>query len=221
MNGRGPQKRYVHLRSLAVNVVVSTSCNRRCPHCCMSDMVFGMAPRFVDPLRVYDDIVRLGEVASVTITGGEATLHPNFLAVAECARIARGGRHLMLITNGILLDQRRLALRFFDDIHVSIYDKKSRAGVTTERGLEKKIRAAVPHGVGLRFLGGVHTTGVRGGDKPCFRLQDTASVLEGRIYPCCVANGIDGAESTELSPGWEQRLLEVPAPCARCVFATR
>jgi len=59
-----------------------------------------------------------------------------------------------------------------------------------------------------------------GGPRPCYRIRSTVGVREGRVYPCCVACGISDAPSTELSDGWERRVLEVEAPCERCVFGT-
>jgi hypothetical protein len=60
-----------------------------------------------------------------------------------------------------------------------------------------------------------------GGEIPCGRIMGTVSVHEGRVYPCCVACGIADCESINLSPGWERRILDVEAPCERCVFGTK
>jgi len=206
------------MKNSKANVVVVTHCNRKCPRCCMSDMVRGQPPHFVDPDVVFRDVEALGDVGEVIITGGEATLHPEFLAVAECARIARGDRLLSLFTNGAMVLRHQKALQFFDQIYMSVYSSTSNAGTPTDWGLIKKIRAACSQKVKLKLWHMIHKVGV-GGHRPCVRLFDTVSVLEGRVYSCCVANGIAGAQSTELGPGWAKRLLRVPAPCERCVFS--
>jgi hypothetical protein len=203
---------------LIASVITVTHCDRRCPHCCMQDMTRRREPHFVDPDRVYEDIVALGDVKDVRITGGETTLHPEFLAVAECARIARGERHLSLFTNGARLLWHQNALRFFDQIYMSIYDNLSNAGTATDLGLIRGIRAAFAKNSRMNFVNMKHTAGI-GGRNPCDYLLNTVSVFEGRVYPCCVASGIDGAQSTELGTGWVERLLKVPAPCERCVFS--
>lgn len=181
-------------------------------------MVFRRPPHFVEPESVYDDIVALGPVYEIQITGGEATLHPNFMEIAECARIARGDGRLALYTNGARLIQNRRALKFFDQVYMSIYDKRSRAGAPTPKETIDLAHASCRGVVPLQTLRMQHYSR-SGGDLPCSRFLETASVLEGRIFPCCVANGVDGAESVPLEPGWEERLIDVPAPCGRCTFA--
>jgi hypothetical protein len=77
----------------------------------------------------------------------------------------------------------------------------------------------------LQYVDGVQVTvddsghvNYGGGVNPCFRIHCTVGVREGRMYPCCVACGVVEAASTDLSPGWESRILLVEAPCERCVF---
>jgi len=68
-----------------VDVALTYGCNNQCPHC------YNEASRLAMPslpkshwFRVFDKIVELG-IPHVILTGGEATLHPDFLKIIEYA----------------------------------------------------------------------------------------------------------------------------------------
>ena len=68
-----------------VDVALTYGCNNQCPHC------YNEANRLAMPslpmshwFRVFDRIVGLG-IPHVILTGGEATLHPDFLKIVEYA----------------------------------------------------------------------------------------------------------------------------------------
>jgi len=68
-----------------VDVALTYGCNIQCPHC------YNEASRLAMPslpnshwFRVFDKIVELG-IPHVILTGGEATLHPDFLKIIEYA----------------------------------------------------------------------------------------------------------------------------------------
>lgn len=68
-----------------VDVALTYGCNNQCPHC------YNEANRLAMPslpmlhwFRVFDKIVELG-IPHVILTGGEATLHPDFLKMVEYA----------------------------------------------------------------------------------------------------------------------------------------
>jgi radical SAM protein with 4Fe4S-binding SPASM domain len=68
-----------------VDVALTYGCNNQCPHC------YNEANRLAMPslpishwFRVFDKIVELG-IPHVILTGGEATLHPDFLKIVEYA----------------------------------------------------------------------------------------------------------------------------------------
>lgn len=204
-------------QELHANVTVLTPCNRRCPHCCCGDVVYREKGRIFSPDDIARDIAALGDVGTVLLTGGEPTLHPNFPAVAEAARSARGKRKLTLVTAGAKLVQHAHATRFFDNIRMSVFDETSDAGASTPSGLVEQFTKVCPPGVSFEPAIITHYR-TAGGKNPCGRISNTVSTMDGRVYPCCVASGISGARSTDLTAGWENRLLEVRAPCESCVF---
>jgi hypothetical protein len=201
---------------LSANVTVMTPCNRRCPDCCCGDVVFREKGRIFSAEEIARDIVQLGDVGTVLLTGGEPTLHPDFPAVAEAARAARGGGKLTLVTAGARLVKHAASMRFFDTIRMSVFDESSNAGESTTPGIVEEFRKVCPEGVNFEPALVVHYRS--SGPNPCERVDYTISTMGGRVYACCVASGISGASSTELSEGWEERLLGVDVPCDKCVF---
>jgi uncharacterized radical SAM superfamily Fe-S cluster-containing enzyme len=211
--------------NLIANLIVVTYCNRACPHCCEADMTLRSPPRDVPLKQIAHDIYALGPVGAVLLTGGEATLHKDFVAMLETARKARGPATLVLYTNGAkLLEHASDITRLCDRVNMSVYDNTSNAGEPTDPTIVEKFSALCPSNVHFdhfQMTGSNRHQEISGGSNPCFRLFNTISAQEGRVYPCSVAHGITDAESTELSRGWEMRLLDVVTPCERCVFGEK
>lgn len=197
------------------NVMVTTACDRDCPDCCEGDVVLRAKGRIFSPESIAADVAALGEVGMVTLTGGEPTLHPKFDEVARLCRAARGNRQLRLISNGAKLEKHAASLKYFDRVDMSIFTAESNAGAPTDPTIVDRVRAAKPQ---TEFKPYVVIHSKSSGRGACGREKYSVSTMEGRVYGCCVANGIAGAESTDLSPGWEDRLGAVPLPCDRCVF---
>jgi hypothetical protein len=178
-------------------------------------VVLRAPPRIFSPEDIARDVAALGPVGVVCLTGGEPTLHPEFERVAKLAREARGSLHLRLISNGAKLVEKADALKYFDRVDNSIFTKDSNAGPPTDLLLPARVLAARPQTDYQPYIV-VHTRSQ--GVGACGREKSTVSTMDGRVYGCCVASGIKDAPSTELSPGWEERLRAVPLPCDRCVF---
>ncbi len=225
---RGSQQEVDFLQwkaGLLANLIVVTYCNRACPHCCEADMTRRSPPRDVPLKQVAHDIYAMGAVGSVLLTGGEATLHKDFVAMLETARKARGDRPLVLYTNGVkLLEYANDVVRLCNSINMSVYDETSNAGDSTDPAIVEQFKAMCPPEVCFNpfYMNGKNRhQEISGGNNPCFRLFSTISAQEGRVYPCSVAHGNANAEFTELSRGWEMRLLDVVAPCERWVFGEK
>jgi hypothetical protein len=199
------------------NVTIMTPCDRRCPRCCCRDVVTARGQIF-SPEEIARDVLALGDVPHVLLTGGEPTLHPRFDEVVLRARIARGERRLILNTNGARVLEHLNSIVLFDELRLSVFTDRSNTGdERTDLALVQAIRDALAGEVEVLANETIHEdTG--GGLNACERIENTISTMDGRVYACCVASGIAGAASTKLTAGWEERLAAVPAPCASCVF---
>lgn len=99
-------------------VEITRKCNLRCPHCFV---VAG--PKRANELtterilRLLDEWAELG-VLTVVLTGGEPTIHPDFVEIARYAHSL--GFAVSLATHGMLLNERLLAQLPQDDFIISI-----------------------------------------------------------------------------------------------------
>lgn len=206
-----PMALRAYRQALIVNVMVTTACDRRCPSCCCRDVVHGQKARHFTPEGIAADIIALGDVAFVTLTGGEPTTHPEFSAVAQAARKARGQLPLHLVTNGFCLVEKAAAMAAFDVVSLTVFSDP------LDPEIAKTFQTVCPPGVRVHARCVTHRHQALGA-QPCGRHYRSASVMDGLIYPCCVSCGIAGAEATSLTPGWEVRLLALRPPCGRCVL---
>jgi len=79
-------------------------CNVRCRDC------YNLQPDYKRPLAEIetqlDELLRLRQLHSVSIVGGEITLHPDLVEIVRCVR--RRGLFVELFTNGVALNERLL-----------------------------------------------------------------------------------------------------------------
>jgi radical SAM protein with 4Fe4S-binding SPASM domain len=99
-------------------VELTRACNLRCPHC----FVEAGAPREVEMpteriLRLLDEWAELG-VFSVVITGGEPSIHPDFLKIVHYAHSL--GFTVAIASNGMPLSEKMLEEIPQDDVIISV-----------------------------------------------------------------------------------------------------
>lgn len=201
------------LENLHAAVLITTVCNRKCVHCCYRDIVRNKDARHFSTDNVLNEIAALNKVGSVGLMGGEPTLHPDIEQIIVEARRIRGDKSLNIVTNGARLLEIADTTQHLNAVLLSVYEK-----CTNEAKIVTEYRKVKPPNVSLQLFPENHAIHT-GKSMPCPVLQYSISVMQGRVYPCCGSVGIAGAGSTELSEGWEDRLLSVEAPCERCVAA--
>jgi MoaA/NifB/PqqE/SkfB family radical SAM enzyme len=86
------------------NLAVTAVCNLTCPYCFAADLAGAVPPheRFVSRAefeRMLDFLDRSG-IDEARLLGGEPTLHPDFIALAEAAR--KRGKRLIVFSNGLM-----------------------------------------------------------------------------------------------------------------------
>lgn len=91
-------------RPLMAHVVVTRRCNLSCGYCTEYDKVSPPVP-LGEMKRRIDHIARLGTVV-ITLTGGEALLHPELPAIV--AHVRSRGMTAAVNTNGFLLDRDKI-----------------------------------------------------------------------------------------------------------------
>ena len=148
-------------RPLMAHLIVTRRCNLQCGYCFEYDRHAAPVPRATLEQRL-DHLARL-RVVFVTLTGGEALLHPDIVALVEGAR-ARGLIPVMN-TNGYLLTRERIealdrAGLFAMQISVDNLEP-NRTSAKSLRPLRPKLRLLAAH-AGFR----VRVNTVLGGGPP-------------------------------------------------------
>lgn len=195
-----------------VNLLVTTHCNRACPDCCC-----GMPRHALGPPQHYDwpyferAATFLRGLEVLTITGGEATTHPQFGRILREFDSLFEPIELELMTNGCdLLRYRAEWFRVARIMITDFDDPRSQAAIAAVRAWNPARLAVYPS---------EHVdVNRRGSGAPCGR-RTIAAYAAGRLYPCCVSPGIPGAASMEPARDWREALEQVPLACADCCFS--
>ncbi len=93
-----------HMQHSCLSVVeITDNCNLTCPVCYAESSPHQKHHSLSDVIAMLDAVVaNEGEPDVVQISGGEPTLHPDFFAILDAAKI-RPIKHLMINTNGITI----------------------------------------------------------------------------------------------------------------------
>lgn len=133
-------------RPLVLSLEVTLSCNCNCRHCDLGGIIRG--ERQLQP-EDYTRITRLLSPPVVQISGGEPLLRKDIIAVVKAIKQSDGLPYLILVTNGVLLDESiylQLHEAGLNQLSVSLdfpdarHDKFRR-----HRGLYEHLERTIPH----------------------------------------------------------------------------
>jgi organic radical activating enzyme len=205
---------------LNVNYSLSTHCNMSCPDCCAG--VTSMAKnkrRFVS----WDYIVNSAKYIQgldINITGGEASIHPQFEKFIPKMRKLFNAPLFTTWTNGTTLKKKAETFKHFDIIYISHYTKDSFEGSPDNTEdiefiknylKDTDIRAdKVIHQQPNDNSGMCQRAAINGG---------TVEFVDGMIYPCCTSSGLPTKINVPLNKDWKENILTIKPPCKECVFA--
>lgn len=119
------QKSYiVERKPYKVFMEVTTNCNLKCPHCYVQEDITRTAP-FNEKEKIFkllDEMEQEG-IVELNITGGECSLHPDFLEIISYA--ASKNMLVTVLTNGQMISSLNLVDKMMDiplrDVRISIY----------------------------------------------------------------------------------------------------
>ncbi len=197
-----------------VSLDVTSHCDRRCPECCCG---IGINRKLQHHTWEYFETAAkvLRGIPRVSLCGGEPTFHPQFAEFVPRFKELFGCQTLGMVTDGWgVVKHFDVISRHIDEIDFSYYH--------TNPGALAMIKHQMPH-IALR----VYDAGLdaadftprsqRGPGGPCHRawwLSGQIAYADGKIFGCCVAPGIEGAESVLPIAG---QSFDVPnPPCADC-----
>ena len=201
------------MREIAcVALDITTVCDRACPDCCCG-INMGIRPARHHPWEYFVNAARfLYGIDRIDVFGGEPTTHPRFAEFIPKFRELFGCRILSMTTDGFKVIQYAETLKHFDFIQASWYDaRQDRAMVFLKANFDTRIYADHPVFTPRSYVGGGF---------PCVRAYGvTVSYADGKIWPCTPGPGLPRAIGIEPTLDWKERILEVPMPCATCMFS--
>lgn len=164
-----------------------------------------------------------GKIDWVQMTGGEPLMNSKIDQLVPVMRDLFQIRRLTMETNGFLVDRHPGVVDCLDDFYVTHYDARV-FRYSVDKGVDntlilERLRERYGHKCNI-----VHPMHIPRSKSPtgvvCGRgTSNVASYWQGKVYPCCVAPGIHGSLTTELSSGWEDRVRDLPPPCHKCWFS--
>jgi radical SAM protein with 4Fe4S-binding SPASM domain len=100
-------------------VQIDERCNLHCAHCFVSATKAGSSMHYDDITRLLIPRLAQCRVERVTLTGGEPTIHPQFLPIVDAFRNA--GMDVGICTNATTLDDEQIArLAAIGGVHVNV-----------------------------------------------------------------------------------------------------
>jgi len=103
-----------------LRILLTNECQLRCQFCHLEGMSKHEKPRFISPKTAVNVFRHMKQLcgSSVTLSGGEPLLHPNFTQI--CESLAQEGARITLLTNGLLLGAYTKLLPHISEIHASL-----------------------------------------------------------------------------------------------------
>jgi len=208
-------------KHLNVMLLITDRCDRMCPTCCFH-LYSIRHPQDRDVKALIDSVKNLSGVDILFVSGGEPTLHQGFHELTKMLSKWRPSKwkRLVLVTNGARLLDHVDCLPLYDEIRISLYSDKTYIGAVGNEQLVKQFVSSFPGGSNILISPTVHITRdiSSTASLPCGR-EMHAGILDGRLYPCCVAPYIPEAMSVPVKRTWRKDLRSVPLPCEKCRFA--
>ncbi len=195
---------------------ITTHCDRRCVNCCCG---IGISRKLQHHgLAYFEKVIKFFRgIGRLHITGGEPTIHPMFGSLIPLLKMAFQPGSMTIQTNGARLEQFKETIGLhFDTVFFTDYGDRP----STQEAL---VKLGVPYSV--YEAGGPSAPNFtprtrRGSGKPCERgFSDTVAYCDGKLYPCCVGPGVEGAVGIEPTENWKEEILKVPLPCENCFFS--
>lgn len=207
-----------------VSVALTTHCNLACPDCCCDIPRRGGGTPVVWDYLVHAARYLYG-TPRINLTGGEPTTHPNFDEWSPRFRALFGCAKLTVETNGVLSTRHIEALKNFDTVYVTHYtsdtfkDAPAHYRVDNSRQIEI-LREALGDRLYVKPYMYHQPRRVQQGTRPCAAAySETVAFWNGRLFPCCLADGVPNAVGIPLTDAWRTQIHEVQPPCATCFFA--
>ena len=206
-----------------VNLDITTFCDRACPNCCAATNGKLFRPQVHHDWAYFERAAKvLYGIERVLLCGGEPTFHPQFAEFVPKFKELFGCKTLAMVTDGWAVVKYWKLIREHID-HIDYTDYHNRPALTLDcRDLPQYVNI---FDAGPRMENFTPRSRVGGGN-PCERAwwrSGTIAYADGKVYGCCVAPGIEGAEGWDVSNAvdmlWNISETLPQVPCGTCFFS--
>lgn len=224
----------------SVNLGITTKCTMRCPNCTIdvpARAADGSANHVPWGKVDYDLSVMTNRepLRRVHLTGGEPTMHPDFLKIVACLagyRDAKFIRYLTIETNGSGVRKYQDLFTYpdvFDRVFITHYVKDA---IYPDNYDNTEVIAWAKTHIGDRLICEPPVTHLQkhlplqivekcNGVLPCSKYFDPglpSGWYDGLIYPCCVSVGIDRNLGILVTEDWREKVGKLDMGCRYCTY---
>ena len=201
-----------------VNLDITTFCDRACPNCCAATNGKLFRPQVQHDWAYFERAAKvLYGIERVLLCGGEPTFHPQFAEFVPRFKQLFGCKTLAMVTDGWGVERYVDTIdQWIDEIDFTDYHTGK-----LENYMTGYVNDFVPVRIfdaGKRMENFTPRSRVGGGN-PCERAwwrSGTIAYADGKVYGCCVAPGIEGAEGIT-----SEELQSISALTSGCGFFTK
>ena len=191
----------------------------KCPDCTASIPEVPRADRVHYSWEYFENAAKYFRgLDRIHCTGGEPTLHPDFMDLAAKFRDLFKCRLLTIESNCFGFKRFPDVFAHFDTIYASHYTAKSFDGCPDNSEAIAFLKERYP---GKVLVGEINfVPKASRGTKTCHRgYSETVAYARGLVFPCCVGPGLSYPHGVPLTESWLQDVLAQHIPCEHCWFA--
>jgi hypothetical protein len=156
-------------------------------------------------------VTTLGHVGRINLTGGEPSVHPNFVEWAPEIKQLFAPNKVSIETNGFGFKLFPEAFLYFDMIAPTLYSDSFPGGHSDVEDIRfiENYRDAHKPCLPIQISKPIHVPRTRRPNaRECCRATSGAiSFFKNRLYPRCTGHGVNDASSIPLSEKWRDEIM--------------
>ena len=199
-----------------VNFSITTACNRNCINC--SYNIPNKKTKHLSEKEIRAAAEHFKD-CTITITGGEPTVHPRFTKLAPIFKDIFG-KQVSIETNGYGLTRFPELFGNFKTVHITNYTSGNyfKPEEDNSKDIDVFLRNYPDVNVYVDKMTFHKPRNLKGNRICSAGTSVTVSYMNGKVYPCCIGDGYDGAVGVELD-GWRDKIRNIPLNCNKCFFS--
>lgn len=205
-----------------VQIFLTTHCNMRCPDCsCGMQVISKKDKYFIDTEYLLHASKLFQGVDTISIMGGEPSMHPMFSDWSKRFKSLFGCKTLTVESNGTMFKKIPDAFQYYDKIFATHYHPGMFEGCPENQLDIDYLKSYYKHRPDLVWTNEItHVPRTTRGTEPCFRATSGGLAYEGgKLYPCAVGSGVRTNNFIIPTENWREEIKTIYPKCSDCYFA--